>query len=104
MYVNIYIMKVNNVLKIDEIKELLKEITSSDKFEKESAISWDGRNLIIRIPREIADILNLTQENRFKKSFKFIFDEKEGKKIQSFEIIDRTKPVKKKTKNVSSKK
>ena len=103
MYVNIFIMDKNNVLRIDEISELLKGISGSDKLEKESAISWDGRNLIIRIPREISDILKINEENRFKKNFKFIIDEKDGKRIQSFEITDRNKPIKEKNKNASFK-
>ena len=103
MYVNISIMKDKNVLKLDEIAELLKGIGGSDRLEKESAISWDGRNLIIRIPREIADVLKINEKNRFKKNFKFIIDEKDGKRIQSFEITDRNKPIKEKNKNASFK-
>lgn len=92
-----------NLLKRNEIRELLKEVSGTDKFEKESAISWDNRNLIIRIPKEITDILGINEANRFKKNFKFIIDEKDGKKIYSFEIVERTKPPKEKIKDVSKK-
>jgi hypothetical protein len=101
MYVYILIMEDKNVLKIGEIVELLKGVSGSDRLEKESAISWDGRNLIIRIPREVTDILKINEKNRFKKNFKFIIDQKEGKRIQLFEITERTKPIKEKTKNAS---
>lgn len=104
MYVNISIMKDKNVLKLDEIAELLKGIGGSDRLEKESAISWDGRNLIIRIPREIADVLKINEKNRFKKNFKFIIEEKGGKRIQTFDITERTKPIREKTRNAHTSK
>ena len=94
MYVHIKKMGDNNVLKTEEIKELLKSVQGSEKLEKESAISWDGRNLIIRIPREIAGIFKIDEHNRFKKNFKFTIEEKEGKRIQSFEIVERNTPIK----------
>ncbi len=102
MYVKLSIMKDKNVLKPYEITELLKAVGGSDKLEKESAISWDGRNLIIRIPKEIAEILDINEKNRFKKNFKFLIDEKEGKRTLTFEITQRTKPIKEKTKNVNT--
>ena len=97
-------MKDNHLLKREEIAELLKGISGSDRLEKESAISWDSRNLIIRIPKEIVDILRINKDNRFKKNFRFVIDEKEGKRIQTFEITERTKPIKNKTQNVSKNK
>ena len=99
MYVYILTMKDKSLLKVGEISELLKAISNSDRLEKESAISWDGRNLIIRIPREVSDVLRINEKNRFKRNFKFIIDQKEGKRIQGFEITERTKPIKEKTKN-----
>jgi len=104
MYVCIIKMVDNNVLKNEEIKELLKSISGSEKLEKESAISWDGRNLIVRIPREIADIFKIDKNNRFEKNFKFTIEEKEGKKVQSFEIVERTKPMKEKKNGNTNKK
>jgi hypothetical protein len=93
----------NNVLKTEEIEKLFKGLTGSEKLERESAISYDGRNLIIRIPKEIADVLRINDKNRFEKNFKFIIDENEGKKIQSFEITERTKPIRE-TKNANTNK
>ncbi len=95
MYVNISIMGDINLLKKDELAALLKEVSSPDKLEKESAISWDSRNLVIRIPKEIAEVLNINEKNRFKKSFKFVIEEKNGEKVQSFIITERSKPRKK---------
>ena len=94
-----------NVLKREEITELLKDLKGSETLEKESAISWDGRNLIIRVPREIADYLKINEKNRLQKSFKFIIEDNNGERTQKFEIVERTKPIKKKKKNgISNKK
>lgn len=92
-----------SVLKKEEIAVLLKGVGSSEILEKESALSWDGRNLIVRIPKEIADVLRIDKENRFKKNFRFLIDEKEGKKTCSFEIVERTKPIKENTKKFTKK-
>jgi hypothetical protein len=89
-------MKYNPSLKREEVLDLLKEARGSERMEKEVAISWDSRNLIIRIPKEIADLLKIDKENRFKKNFKFVIDEKDGRKFQFFDITNRTKQIKRK--------
>lgn len=92
----------NNVLKTEEIQKLISEVNREEVIEKESAISWDGRNLIIRIPREIADYLKLDEKNRFEKNFKFKITSGEKETKQEFEIVQRTKPIKEKKQNAST--
>lgn len=91
------------VLKEDEIKKLISEVVRGEVIEKESAISWDGRNLIIRIPREIADFLEINEKNRFEKNFKFKITANEDEIKQEFNIVSRTKPIKEKKQNATSK-
>lgn len=55
-------------------------------------IGWDGSNLVIRLPKDIASYLNVTKENRFKKSIKFIIKAKDEEVEKRFDIIERTKP------------
>jgi len=98
MYVNKLKMVENNVLKIEEIHKLISEVNREEIIEKESAISWDGRNLIIRIPREIADYLKLDEKNRFEKNFKFKITSNEKETKQEFEIVSRNKPMRKENK------
>jgi len=105
MYVPIAVMVENNVLKEEEMRELLKGVNNEEVLEKESAISWDGRNLIIRIPREITDFFNIDEHNRFQKSFKFKITSNEKQTIREFDIVERTKPKKENKKNgISNKK
>jgi len=102
MYVVNSIMVNNSVLKEDELKKLISEVNHEEVIEKESAISWDGRNLIIRLPREVADYLKLDEKNRFEKNFKFKITMNQNEKKQEFEIIKRTKPIKEKKQNAST--
>ena len=94
-------MKKEGVLKEDELRELTKGMISSERMEKESAISWDGRNFIIRIPREMASYFDINENNRFEKNFKFTIEEKNGTIEKTFDVIQRTKPIKQ-TKNEKS--
>lgn len=103
MYVLLFKMVDNNVLKEEEITELLKGTTNEERIEKESAISWDGRNLIIRIPKEIADYLKITEKNRFEKSFKFEIKLENNNVQKIFEITERTKPIKENKQNAKTK-
>ncbi len=83
------------VLKKGEKEVLKKELSNDEKIHKESALSWDGSNLLVRIPNDIANYLGLTEKNRFEKNLKFIIEEKEGKIQKLFEITDRNKPKRK---------
>lgn len=80
------------VLTKEEKKRLLSQISAGERIEKEVALSWDGKNLFIRFPKDIADYFELNEKNRFTKYIKFIVEEKEGKIIKTFDIVDRTKP------------
>lgn len=90
-----------SVLSKKEEKELLKEIEGVERIEKEVSLSWDSRNLILRIPKEVSDFFGLTKESRFKKNFKFIIEAKDHEIKKMFDIVERTKPKKttKKKKN-----
>ncbi|MEK6927097.1 MAG: hypothetical protein AABX11_01560 [Nanoarchaeota archaeon] len=79
------------VLNKEEEKAFRKYVTNEDCIQKESSLSWDGSNLIVRIPKEMAEYLDLTEKNRFTKSILFKIKEKEGQIIKTFEVIDRTK-------------
>ncbi len=75
-----------------EKERLFSQIESGEKIEREVSFSWDGKNLIVRFPRDVAGYLDVNEENRFKKNLKFIVEEKDGKVDKRFEIVERTKP------------
>ena len=87
-----------DVLTKKEKERLLAHISDGEIIEKEVAISWDGKNLFLRFPKEMADYLDINEKNRFTKNIKFIVEEKDGEIIKKFEVVDRTKP-KRETKN-----
>ena len=79
-----------------EEEELLKSaLGEREIIEKDVSLSWDGKNLMVRIPKEISDYLNLNKENRFKKKIRFSIIEKSEGVIQSFEVADRDQPRRK---------
>ncbi len=85
-----------NVLEKGEEEELLKGLKKEETIKKEVSFSWDGSNLIVRFPKEIADFLNLNKENRFEKSIRFTVNQKEDGTIEkTFDIVDRQKPIRK---------
>ncbi len=83
------------VLTKKEKERLFSQIESNEKIEREVSLSWDGKNLIVRFPRDIADYLDVNEKNRFEKNLKFIVEEKDGKIDQRFEIVERTTPKRK---------
>jgi len=88
-------IKEKSVLTKTEEEELFQEIEGGEKIEKEVSLSWDGKNLMLRLPKEICHFLDLTSKNRFKKNFRFIIEEKDGKIEKSFELVERTRPKRK---------
>lgn len=48
----------------EQLDELIKEPNAD--IEKFSKLSSDGRNLLIRIPKEIVDFLNLKKGDKFR--------------------------------------
>lgn len=97
-------LSVHEELSKKDEEELLKSaFGEKELIEKEVSLSWDGKNLIVRVPKEISDYLNLNKENRFKKKMKFSIIEKEEGVIKSFEVVDREKP-KRRTKKDGTKK
>lgn len=101
---NIYITQYTHIIRVKEMDVLTKEekdrliskIGYGERIEKEVALSWDGKNLVLRFPKDIADYFNVNKDNRFKKSVKFIVEEKDSEITTKFEVIDRIKPRKKK--------
>ena len=84
-----------------EVEELLKkQLSSQENVEKIASINWDGKNFLIRIPKEIAEVSGLNKENVFEKEIKFhVSIDRTGKILsKSFDVIDRTRP-KRKVKN-----
>ena len=75
------------VLNKEEEKELLKALNKYEKVERTASLSWDGTNILLRLPREIADYLNINQKNRSEKLMKFIIEETNDGVKKSFEII-----------------
>ena len=81
-------MNKKGVLTESEEKEFYKAIGKSEVIEKEASISWDGRNLLLRLPKEIADYLGVEEENEAKKKIVFKIKETNGKVKKECEIID----------------
>lgn len=90
-----------------EVREFLEKELSPDgeTIERTASVNWDGKNFLIRIPKEVAWASGLREENVFEKEIKFkIIIDKSGKtKEQSFFIIYRDRP-KRKVKNKNAKK
>jgi hypothetical protein len=78
-----------DVLTEKEKKKLLGEIHREEVIEKDVSFSWDGKNLFVRFPKDIADYFGVNKENRFKKSLKFLVREFEGEVTNTFEILKR---------------
>lgn len=85
-------MKEKSVLNKKEEDELLGSAVGKEEIVKDSSISWDGLNLLVRIPKEIARYLDINEGDRFKKNLRFIITEENGKIEKRFEIIERTNP------------
>ena len=75
-------------LKLDytEIPEDVKAAISPMPYvvEENSKLTWDGRQFILRIPKEIAEEANITTENRI--SFKLIKSPPESNEKPKLEI------------------
>lgn len=81
-----------DVLTKEEEEKLLSHISGGEIIEREVALSWDGKNLFLRFPKDVADYFQVNEKNRFTKNIKFMVEEKEGKIIKEFDVVDRTKP------------
>ena len=82
-------------------KNLTKE---GDILRKNASINWDGKNFLIRIPKDIAGRFDLNQKNALKKKMLFIVETKNsGRVSKTFDIIKREEP-KRITKNENKKK
>jgi len=85
-------MAEEHVLTNEDAKILFRDIDNKDIIEKEASLSWDGRNIIVRIPKEISDYLNLNEENRFEKNIKFSVEINGDESKKTFDVVKRNKP------------
>ena len=94
-----------DVLTKEDVVYLFSGLDTSENIEVEASFSWDGRNLLVRIPKDLANFLKINQDNRFENKIKFIVSEKNGRiKEQRFEILKRLEPRKKTRKDGTRKK
>ena len=90
-------MRKKEVLTKKEKEEIKGIIEAHELIEKEAVLSWDGSNLFLRVPREIADYLELKEEDRFNKSILLsIKGYPDGKTEQTFRVIKRRRKIRKK--------
>jgi len=82
------------VLSLEDSNFIKKSLEEGETIERIVNFSWDGSNLLLRIPKEISQFLNLNKDNRFEKSLKFIIKGLPEKSINTFEVIERTTPKK----------
>lgn len=81
-----------DVLTEKEREKISSQIDIGERIEKEVSLSWDGKNLIMRFPKELADYFEVNEENRFTKNVKFFVEEKDGQIIKNFDVVERTTP------------
>ncbi len=87
-------MTKEEVLSLEDSKFIKKSLEEGEIIEREVNFSWDGSNLLVRIPKEISQFLNLTKDNRFEYSLKFKIKGFPENSVNTFEIIKRTTPKK----------
>jgi hypothetical protein len=75
----------------EEMEKLVEGLDDSEKIIKEAAISWDGTNNVVRIPKEVSDFLDINEKNRKNKRMKFEIIEKNEQLTQIITIIDHEK-------------
>ncbi len=88
-------MNEKDVLTKEDAEKLFSGTNHDEIIYGEASLSWDGRNILVRIPKEISEYLKINEENRFKKNIKFIIEIKKDLIIKTFDIVDRTKPKRK---------
>jgi len=85
-------MEEEHVLTNKDAENLFRDINNKDEIRREASLSWDGRNIIVRIPKEIAEYLDLNEENRFEKNIRFTVEINGDDSIKTFDIVKRIKP------------
>ncbi len=86
-------MKKGVLTKEDEEKLLESFRGNPEEIDKDVSLSWDGKNLLLRLPKDIAEYFGVNKDNRFEKKVKFIVrQQRDGKVIKEFDIIDRIEP------------
>lgn len=86
-------MKKGVLTKEDNVKILESLRGNPEEIDKNVSLSWDGKNLLLRLPKDIAEYFGVNNENRFEKKVRFIVrQKKDGTTIKEFDIINRTEP------------
>jgi hypothetical protein len=84
-----------NVRISEDIEEFLKKDFSKNEeaLEKSASINWDGKNFLIRIPKDISRMVGLTEKNVLEKKILFTIKvDKNGNESKTFDIIKREEP------------
>lgn len=81
-------MTKKGVLTKEEREILEMEFSKGEKIKTSSSISYDGKNFLIRIPKDIIDYFGVTKLNRKNKKINFIVIEEENNLIKQFDISD----------------
>ncbi len=92
-----------NVLTKEDRGEIKSLIKPEEVIEKKIALSWDGKNIMIRLPKEIAEYFDVNEENRFEKMLVLKVKEYDGRMKKTFDIIKRNKPKRKHGKTTNKK-
>ena len=87
-------MNKKSVLSKKEKEVLLGQFAPKEEIEVDTAISWDGASLLVRIPKDIADYFGINKKNRKKKRMKFFVKEEKGEIIKKFDIINKNEKKK----------
>ena len=72
-----------------EEEKLLKDSVNSEVIEKAMSFSWDGKNLVVRFPRDVAQYLKVTEKNRKEKKLLFRIVEQNNEVTKTFEVIEK---------------
>lgn len=79
----------------EDIEDFLKkDLSRNDEvIEKTASINWDGKNFLIRIPKDISRMVGLTEKNVLEKKILFTIKvDKNGNESKTFDIIKREEP------------
>lgn len=82
-------MKEKRVLTQKELEYISDRFDGVERIEKDASLSWDGRNLLLRLPKDIANYFKINEKNRKGKAIKFVVEEKNGIVKNSFLVVDR---------------
>lgn len=86
-------------LKKEEEERLFQELQKKEVIERFASFSWDGKNLVIRFPKEIADTLGVNKENRKEKKLRLLVKIDNDKIETEFSVVEKENGKKNKIKD-----